>query len=214
MKTLKQDWLIWLMLIVPFIFIAVYWNEFPDQIPTHFGMDGKPNGFSGKGQGLFMMSGINVVMYFVFLIIPKIDPSRANYALFSDKYRIIRIILHVFFTFTFFLSALYALGWKFNISLFILYGVLVLFLFLGNYIGNVRHNYFIGVRTPWTLANEDVWTNTHRFTAKLWVFSTLAMMIALPFIPSPEIVFGIFIALISIVPIVYSFLQFRKIKNS
>jgi uncharacterized membrane protein len=213
MKTLKQDWLIWLIIIVPFVFIAIYWDKFPDQIPTHFGMDGKPNGYSEKGQGLFLMSGINVLMYLLFLVLPKIDPSRANYALFSDKYRIIRLLLHIFLTFSFFLSALYALGWDFDISLFVLYGLLVLFLLLGNYIGTVRHNYFVGVRTPWTLSNEMVWTKTHRLTAKLWVFTSLITMAALPFVSDKDVFFGIYLAVITVIPIVYSYLLFRKIKG-
>jgi uncharacterized membrane protein len=213
METLKKDWIIWIMMIAPFVFIAIYWDKFPEQIPVHFGMDGEPNGYSSKATGLFMLSGINVIMYFVFLVMPKIDPSRANYPLFSDKYRIIRLILHAFFTFVFFLTALYSLGWKFDISIFILYGVLVLFLLLGNYMGNVRHNYFIGVRTPWTLANEEVWTKTHRLTAKIWVYSSLFMMIILPFVPAPDLIFAPFIGVIAIIPIVYSYIIFRKIKQ-
>ena len=78
--------------------------------------------------------------------------------------------------------------------------------------GNVRHNYFIGVRTPWTLSNETVWTNTHRFTAKLWVSGSLVIMIVLPFLPK-EIcgtVFVIFVSTIALVPIVYSYLEHKK----
>lgn len=214
MKTLKKDWMIWIMLILPFVFIAIYWDQFPDQIPTHFGMNGEPDDYSSKELGLFLISGINVVLYFVFLIIPKIDPSRANYALFLDKYRIIRLILHLFFTFVFFSIAVYSLGVKFNTSLFVMYGVLLLFLLLGNYMGNVRHNYFIGVRTPWTLANEEVWTKTHRLTARIWVYSSLVMMVVLPFVSNPDWLFGPFIAVISIIPIMYSYIIFRKIKNT
>jgi uncharacterized membrane protein len=212
METLKKDWATWLMLILPFVFIAIYWNQFPDQVPTHFGMNGQPDDYSGKAFGLFLLPGINIAMYFMFIVLPKIDPSRKNYTLFSDKYRIIRLILHVFFTGMFFVTAFYSLGYKFNISLFMMYGMLLLFLLLGNYMGNVRHNYFIGVRTPWTLANEEVWTKTHRLTAKLWVFSAIIMMALLPLLP--EQAFIVFILIITLVPVVYSYVVFRKIKNA
>ena len=214
MKTLKSDWLMWLMLLLPFVFIAVYWDKFPDQIAIHFNMSGEPNGYGGKIEGLFLMPVINIGMYFLFIVLPKIDPRKANYALFADKYRIIRIVLHVFFTFSFFVNSFYALGYHFNMGLIVLYGVLGLFLVLGNYMGNVRPNFFVGVRTPWTLSNEEVWVKTHRLTAKVWVVGSLAMMIVLPFVPHLETMFLIFIAIICVVPIAYSYIIYKKIKTN
>lgn len=213
METLKKDWLIWLIILSPLAMIIGCWDLFPDRIPTHFGSDGLPDSYSGKGFGLLMLPGINVLMYFLFLVLPKIDPSGKNYKLFSDKYRTIRIILHVFFTITFFIIGFYSLGYNFNMSLIMLYLVLTLFLFLGNYLGNVRHNYFIGIRTPWTLSNEEVWIKTHRLTAKVWVFGTLITMVILPFVPDPELIFVPYLIIITIIPIVYSYLLFRKIKK-
>ena len=215
MKTLKNDWLIWIFLIIPFVFIAIYWNQFPDKIPTHFNFDGEPDDYSDKVQGLLLLPIINLLMYFIFILLPLIDPSRKNYGLFQDKFKIIRIVLHLFFAFVFFLMAIYALGYQFNMSLLIIYGVLILFLIIGNYLGNVRHNYFIGIRTPWTLANEDVWAKTHRLAAKIWVGATLITMVALPFFSSKigEFIFLAYMAAIVIVPIVYSYVLFKKIKK-
>lgn len=215
MKTLKNDWLIWIILIAPFLFIAIFWNQFPDKIPTHFNFNGEPDDYSDKLQGVLLMPGINILLYFLFLVLPVIDPSRKNYGLFQDKYKIIRIVLHLFFAFTFFLNAFYALGYQFNVSMMIIYGVLLLLLILGNYMGNIRHNYFIGIRTPWTLSNEEVWTKTHRFAAKIWVFASLITMLVIPFVPTQagEIVFISYLAVIAIVPIVYSYLEFKKINK-
>lgn len=213
MEKLKKDWLIAIMLVIPFVFIAMYWNKFPDRIPTHFNGDGVPDDYSSKGFGLFLLPLVNIAMYIMFIILPKIDPSRRNYGLFLDKYNVIRMVLHIFITFVFFLTSIYALGYHYNMTMLILYGVLILFLVLGNVMGNVRHNYFIGVRTPWTLANEEVWTKTHRMTSKLWVFSTLIMMIVLPLVPAPDIAFIAYAATISIIPIVYSYVIFRKIEK-
>jgi len=211
MKTLKKDGLIWIALLAPFVFIAIYWDQFPEQIPTHFGLDGKPDDYGGKAFGLLLLPLLNLGMYFFFLVIPKIDPSRAKFALFLDKFRIIRLILHLFFCFVFFLVAVYSLGVAFNLSTVLLYGMLVLFLLLGNYMGTVRHNYFVGVRTPWTLANETVWTKTHRLTGKLWVFSSLAMMVLLPFVSNPDYIFLPYLLLITIIPVAYSYIEFRKL---
>ncbi|MFL5764809.1 MAG: SdpI family protein [Bacteroidia bacterium] len=210
MKTLKKDWLIWLMLLIPFALITFTWNRLPDQIATHFDMEGKPNDYSGKFFGTFFLPLLNIAMYFLLLLLPKIDPRKKNYQLFDDKYRIIRLVLHSFMTFTFFVSILYALGYPVNIALLIVYGTLTLFLILGNYMGNVRPNFFVGVRTPWTLSNEQVWMKTHRFTGKLWVVSTILAMVIIPFIPSADIVFGIYLAVIIIAPIAYSYIEYKK----
>jgi len=213
MKTLKSDWLIWIIILVPYFFVAWFWDKFPDQVPTHFGLDGAPDDYSSKVTGLLLFPGINILMYFLFLVLPKIDPRKKNYALFADKYKTIRLVLHSFLSFTIMTTIFFSLGYQFNMNFMILYGVLVLFLILGNLMGNVRHNYFVGVRTPWTLANEEVWIKTHRLTAKVWVFGTLITMAILPFLPETETFFGIYIGVITVIPIVYSYFLFRKIND-
>ena len=212
MKTLKKDWLIWTIILVPYIFVAFFWSKFPDQVPTHFGFDGKPDDYKGKAFGLLFLPTLNICMYFFYLALPLIDPSKKNYGLFQDKFKIIRMVVHAFLTFVFFITAVYSLGYIFNISMLIYYGVLVLFLLMGNNIGNVRHNYFIGVRTPWTLANEEVWTRTHRMAAKLWVAASLIAMVVLPFVPqeATSFVFMGYVVLISLIPIIYSYIEFKK----
>lgn len=212
MKTLvKREGLAWLIILSPLVLIISRWNAFPELIPTHFGLDGQPDDYSGKAFGLLMLPAINVLLYLLLLVLPKIDPLKKNYALFAGRLRIIGLILHTFFTFIFFITAFYALGYQFNLSLVLLYGLLLMLLLLGNYMGNVRHNFFIGVRTPWTLSNEQVWIRTHRLTAKIWVFGSLLMMALLPFLPHPEYAFLPFALLISLVPVIYSYITFKKL---
>ena len=214
MKNLKKDWMIWIMLIVPFVFIAYCWNKLPDQIATHFDMEGNPNDYSSKAFGALFLPVLNIGMYFLFLALPLIDPKKANYALFSDKYKIVRIVLHSFFTFGFFVNTFYALGYQFNMSMLVMYGMLALFLILGNYMGNMRPNFFIGIRTPWTLSNEQVWMSTHRLAAKIWVIASLLMMVILPLLPNMEIAFMIYIATISIIPMAYSYVEYKKLEKN
>ena len=211
MKLLKRDGLAWLIILSPLAMIIGFWSRFPDRIPTHFGLDGKPDDYSGKALGLLMLPAINVLIYLLLLALPKIDPLKKNYLLFAGKLRIIGLILHAFFSFIFFITAFYSLGYQFNLSLLMLYGLLVFLLLLGNYMGNVRHNFFIGVRTPWTLSSEQVWVRTHRLTARIWVFGSLLMMALLPFLPQPEYALLPFLLIISLVPVIYSYIIFKKL---
>ncbi|HYG02722.1 MAG TPA: DUF1648 domain-containing protein [Chryseosolibacter sp.] len=176
---LRRDGLILMFLLMPFIIIFLKWNDFPDSIPIHFDVSGKPDKYSDKAFGLFLLPLMNIGLYLLLLAIPAIDPKKYNFEKFKDKYLIIRIGMHVFITFVFALIAAHSLGYQFDFSMLLLYGVLMLLVLLGNYLRTVRPNFFIGIRTPWTLANEYVWTRTHRFTATLWVITTLVMMICL-----------------------------------
>lgn len=211
MKTLKNDWLIWTIILAPYILVAWFWKQFPEQIPTHFGMDGEPDDYSSKVVGLIIFPGINILMYFLFLVLPKIDPRRKNYELFPEKYRIIRMAIHSLMSYLLVVTIFYSLGYHFDMGTMVIYGILILFLILGNLMGNIRNNFFVGIRTPWTLASEEVWTKTHRFAAKLWVVATLLTMILIAFLPNVEIVFGVYLGTITIVPIVYSYLEYKKL---
>lgn len=214
MKTLKNDWLIWTIILAPYILVALFWEKFPAQVPTHFGLDGSPDDYSSKFVGLVVFPGINIAMYFLFLVLPKIDPRRKNYVLFPEIYRTIRMAIHSFLSYMLVVTIFYSLGYKFDLGLMVLYGIMLLFLILGNLMGNIRNNFFVGVRTPWTLSSEEVWTKTHRFAARLWVGITLITMLVLPFLPHYEITFGIYLGIITIVPIVYSYIIYKKLEKN
>ena len=209
----KRDWLIFIILIAPFLALPFFWDMLPDQIPTHFNIHGRPDQYSDKTFGLLLLPGINILVYFVFLLAPYLDPRRKNYELFEDKLKIIRLVTHLFLAYIFALIILFSLGHAFDLTMATLYGMIALFLVLGNYMGNVRPNNFIGVRTPWTLGDEEVWKLTHRFTAKLWVISSVMMMVILPFVKGQIFWIIAFTLVISIVPITYSYIVYQNLRK-
>ncbi len=213
MKNLKNEWPLWLIILFPYLFVLYFWNDFPKQIPTHFDVNGVPDAYGSKLTGLILLPGINVLMYVLFRVIPLIDPAKKNYALFQDKFLIIRTLLHVFLSFIFLVVIFYSLGYLINTTTIITYAVTGLLLILGNYLGTIRHNYFIGIRTPWTLANEEVWAKTHRFAAKIWVLASVLMMLVMVFISGKALViaYGVYIGVLVLLPLIYSYLSFKKI---
>ena len=211
-KFIISDWLILATLIVPFLVLAFTWNMFPEEVPIHFDMDGNPDRYARKVFGLLIFPGLNILLYLFLILVPRIDPKRKNYELFEDKYRIIRLIIHLFIAFVFFVIAAYTLGYTVDITRMVMYGVIVILLVFGNYMGNIRMNYFVGIRTPWTLASEMVWRKTHRFTARLWVSACMAMLIGLPFIPGGYIIaLLVFVGVITVIPIVYPYIVYRSL---
>lgn len=215
MKTLKLDWLILLLIAIPIIFIGINWNQFPEQIPTHFNLQGIPDDYSSKVFGLILLPGINIALYFLFIYLPKIAPSKNKYTNFLVKLRVFRTVLHAFVSFMVVITCLYTLGYNFNMSVIVMYAVATLFLIMGNYLGNIRHNYFIGIRTPWTLADESVWTKTHRMAAKVWVIASIIAIIVMVFLNEElmRIFFTVYVALIVLIPVMFSFIEFKKLKK-
>jgi uncharacterized membrane protein len=214
MKTLKNDWLIGLIILSPFVLIAMKWNLFPEQVPMHWNFHGEIDRYGSKITGLLLLPGINILLYVLFLVLPILDPQRKNYALFADKFKIIRMMIHLLMTCMTFIVCLVSLGYQLNVGMLVQIGVVCLMLVFGNFMGNIRQNYFIGIRTPWTLANEQVWTVTHRFAGKLWVAASLLMLPLCIFSKGNfDVLFISYLAVIVIIPIVYSFIKFKQISS-
>ncbi len=213
-KLILRDWLMLIIIIAPLPFIGFAWNSFPEEVPVHFNLSGEPDRYEHKSIGLFILPALNFILYLFLHVLPMIRPKNNDFLLLEDRYRSIRMIAHVLLTFVFFLFAIFSLGYSFDLTLVLTYGLLLMLLLIGNYMSNIRLNYFVGIRTPWTLSNEIIWKKTHRFTAKLWVFSSLGMMMILPFIPGVLIGFIAFVLIISIIPIVYSYVMFRNLSKA
>lgn len=208
---IKKEIINILIIILPFIFIAVKWNDFPDRIPMHWNIKGEIDNYGSKAFGLLALPCMNILMFLLFIFLPKIDPKKNNYLLFEDKWKVIRTVIHLFILVMFFVISFVSLGYKLPVDKIVMISVILLMLLFGNYMGNIRPNYFIGIKTPWTLANENVWRLTHRLAGKIWVIASIIMIAIVLFLPleSPWLFF-VYIAIISLVPIVYSYIKFKE----
>jgi len=138
-------------------------------MPNHWGSNGEINGYGSKIAGAFTPPLINLGMYIMFLVLPHIDPKGKNYAKFDSTYQYLKYLLIVLFLGMEVYTLLLATGAIVNRPIFMGIMISLLFILLGNVMGRVKYNYFIGFRVPWTLANEEVWRKTHRLAAQLLV---------------------------------------------
>ncbi len=213
-KYLKES-ILWALIALPYVYLATIWNKLPEQVPTHFNMNGVANDWSSITSLLFIPGALGIGIYFLMLIIPAIDPKKKIQQM-GDKYYTLRFMLTIFISLlaTYLLYISYTGSLKNPNVLFALIGAL--FAMLGNYFQTIRPNYFIGIRTPWTLKNEQVWKKTHRLGGRLWIVGGILMAILAFFISDNllySIVFGAIIFLIVIVPIVFSYTEFQKEKS-
>jgi uncharacterized membrane protein len=211
-KYLKES-LLWAFIALPYVYLATIWNQLPEQVPTHFNIEGVADDWSSKRTLLFIPGAIGIGIYLLMLVIPTLDPKKRIQQM-GDKYYSIRFILTLFVsiiaTCILYTSKTGSLN---PILLFaLLGGVLAM---LGNYLQTVRPNYFIGIRTPWTLESEQVWKKTHRLGGQLFTAGGVLIAI-LSFCITKHMFFilsGIILFLMVIVPVIFSYTEFQKEKN-
>ena len=208
---LKSDWPVWLLLLVSFVAGITAYPLLPDQVPIHWNLQGEADGFGSRWLGAFGLPLVNLGLYIFLRVLPLVDPRRENYTYFIRFYS--RFILVFMAAMTiFYLAALWAgLGKTMDIGWTVLGTIAVLFIFMGNSMGKVRPNYFVGIRTPWTLANERVWQKTHRWSGRLFVITGVLPLLAMLFSREAAMYALIGAALISAAgSVIYSYIVFRQ----
>ena len=187
------------------------WNQLPDPMASHWGVDDQVNGTMSKFWGVFLMPVITIVMLLMFLVIPSIDPLKANIAQFREYFNTFIALIVGFMVYIYGLTLVWNLGnTSFRMSAAMLPALGLLFVFAGTMIGKAKRNYFIGIRTPWTLSSDKVWDETHRVGGKLFIASGLLALLGALF-PNFAIWF-IMVPLLgtSLFTVVYSYYLFQR----
>ena len=211
MNKFLKELILWIFIAIPFIYLSVIWKNLPALVPTHFDLAGNPNDWSNKSSLPYMIGGLGIGNYLLMLLIPYFDPKN-KMAQMGEKYYSIRLLMTIFMSALSFYLLYVSNNGVINPNLLIaLIGAF--FVVLGNYLQSVKPNYFIGIRTPWTLENEETWKKTHRLGGRLFLIGGL-LTIFIAFISKNNtllaISFGLIIALISLVTIVFSYIEFKK----
>lgn len=190
--------------------VAVYFF-LPDRIPMSWGWDGEVTQYWGKS-GIFLVPGLAILTVVGMRLLPLIDPKKKNYPSFQKAYLNISVFL-LSFLIAIQIIIIHNSFIPQSIRVDLLVPVLAGFLitFIGNLFPQLRNNFFLGIRTPWTLSDETVWKKTHRIGGRLWFFGGILMALSV-FLPMPVnyIVFFSILAVICIIPVVYSFLAYRR----
>ena len=161
--------------ILPIIIGIFLWNSLPDVMATHFGADNEGNGFSSKAFAVIGIPILLLAVEWIGALVTAHDPMKQNISpkMFSIMLWIVPVI-SIVATATMYS---YNLGYKMNITFFAELVMGLSFVVLGNYLPKARQNYTIGIKTPWTLSNEDIWNRTHRFAGYLWVVGGITIVV-------------------------------------
>jgi uncharacterized membrane protein len=214
-QTLRSDWPVFLILTLGFAFGLWALPRLPEQVPVHWGISGEPDRFGPAWEGALLAPLIATGVYLLMLFLPVIDPRRRNYQRFAGFYRLLRLAVPALLVLIQLNAVSQALGYPGSPVRMIRIAGPIFFLLIGNHLGQIRSNYFVGIRTPWTLASERVWIKTHRAAARLWVACSLLALASalLPTIPGTILFVGL-IGIMCFVPVIHSYLLFRREKAS
>lgn len=182
----------------------------PERMPSHWNFQGQIDGYMNKPLGVWLFTILLAGMWVLFGVLPQWDPKKDKYRLFEKEWRIIQAGIMGFFVYLQMAVFYVVLNPGTELLPIMFVGLGGLFVLIGNYLSKVRQNYFIGIKVPWTLNDEDNWNKTHRYASWCFVLAGVATLAeALFFWYAPAVIFGS-IMLAAGLPIVYSFLLYKK----
>jgi uncharacterized membrane protein len=198
------------LIFLSFLIGFYFYPQMPQNMISHCNAQGIPDGYMSKTWGLFMMPIILLAMVILFFLIPKIDPLKANVEKFRKYYDNFIVIISLFFFYIYLLTILWNLGLKFDMNRVLPPAMGILFYFCGVLVERAKRNYFIGIRTPWTLASDTVWDKTHKLGGKMFKIAGIITFLGIFF---PKYVFVLLFA--TLLPFVlfifiYSYLEYKK----
>lgn len=193
-----------IIILLPMVVGMLLWDKLPETMAMHFGADNDPNGFNSKAFVVFAIPSMLLALQLFCAFITSKDPRLQN---ISDKiYRLVLWIVPFISLFAMSITYLHNMNVALDISRYAGLFVGILFVIVGNFLPKARQNYTIGIKLPWTLANEENWNKTHRLAGTVWVIDGILLIITTFLnIPKPDyVLFGI-LMLAGIIPGIYSF---------
>lgn len=217
MKQKKWNGYSWIMVLLSLVavgFALFNYNKLPDQLPIHFGVNGEADDHWSKAAVIAFTGGLGLLLPVLFSITRRVDPKWQNYPRFETAAGIIRLGISAVINGILVFTVCYGLGYDVQIGSVVMALLGILFMVIGNYMPQLKDNYFIGIKTPWTLSNPEVWRRTHRFSGRAWVVAGLLMLIG-AFLTGAAMITLLFaaIALSVVLPFFYSLFISRQLRG-
>lgn len=208
----KTNIIIIIVILISFAIGIYFYSQFPDRIASHWNIKGEVDSYMSKFWGLFLMPIILLGLWLLFLLIPRIDPLKKNIEKFRKYFDVFIVLITLFLFYIYLLAIAWNTGMRFDMGRAVVPAMGILFYYIGVLLKHAKRNWFIGIRTPWTLSSDKVWEKTHEIAGK---FFKIAGVIAVLGIFFPQWVFLIVVAPILLFVIyifIYSYFLYQKEK--
>jgi uncharacterized membrane protein len=201
------------LVMVAFVITIYFYPQMPEKMAMHWNAKGQVDGYTNKNSGIFlmpfMMAGIAILLYFI----PCLDPRRRNIERFRPYYEGFIVVLSVFLLAVQYQVILWNLGIKLSPNIFMPVAVGLLFFYIGFLCEKAKSNWFIGIRTPWTLSSDRVWEKTHRLGGILFKITGIIAITGI-FFQKYAFLFVIVSAFaLTAITIIYSFVIYKQEKT-
>lgn len=199
-----------LLVLATFVAGVLVYPAMPERMPSHWNAAGEVNGEISRPYGVFLFPCVLLVLYALFFAIPRIDPLRANIQQFRKAYNVFFLFFMVFMIVLYVHTLLWSSGIRLNTNILVGPGIAVV-MFLTAYLCRfAKRNYFVGIRTPWTLNSDSVWEKTHRLGSKLFAVAGIVILIGALF-PRYMMWFIILpIGVVALFLVVYSYVEYER----
>jgi uncharacterized membrane protein len=182
-------------------------------LATHWNAAGEVDGYGSTFMGLYFLPILTMGISLLLVFLPGIDPMKANIETFRSDYNRFILVFAGFMYYIYSLSLAWNLGWHFSMNAAIAPAFGLFFVLTGMMVRKAKRNFFIGIRTPWTLANDVVWDKTHQLGGKLFIGAGL-LTAATVFYPSISMtVLMVTVIGAAVISLVYSYVEFKRIEN-
>jgi len=198
--------------LISFGLCAFYYGRMPAQMPIHWDAAGHANGYAPRLWGVFLWPAMVTGLWLLLLLLPVVSPKGFRIDQFMGTYNLIVTAIIALMLFTSALAYAAAAGSSLPIPNLVIGAIGLLFVVIGNYMGKFRKNFFIGVRTPWTLASDEVWARTHRLAGWIFIAGGLALVVQ-GFTGVNQAVLLAVVGIVTIVPIAYSFFEYKRVEG-
>lgn len=213
MKKNKYEILLIIGMLISILGTVIIYTKLPNQVPTHWNIKGDIDNYSSK-RFVYFTGLLPCILYGLMKFIPKIDPRKDSYKKHQNAYNITIFAIIIFLILVHWMTIGYSLGYQLDMVKYIKISLGILFIVMGNYMPQIRFNYFFGIRTPWTLSSETVWRKTHKIGGYLYFL--IGIIFILSSFINNSIAFYIVISsiiLLSLGLTLYSYLLYRNEKD-
>lgn len=209
-KNIKTLLLTSVVVLLPMLAGVILWDKLPDSVPIHFGPNGEPDDYAGRGVAVFVMPLVLLAFHWLCTLTTAADPKNKN----IDK-KALGLVLWICPMISLLVNGvIYTTALGIAINILMIFGLFFgcLFVVIGNYLPKCRQSYTLGIKLPWTLSDEDNWNRTHRFAGRLWIVGGLLTIVTAFLDDAFIFVFFGLVLLMVIIPTIYSYRLYKKSK--
>ncbi len=198
------------IIILSFVIGAYFYPQMPDKVASHWNVQGEVDGYMSKFWGLFLMPIVSIGLLLLFILIPKIDPLKENIEKFRKYFDDFMVLMIIFLFYIYVLTLAWNIGLRFDMGQAIIPAMGLLFYYVGTLLTNTKRNWFIGIRTPWTLSSDKVWEETHRVGGKLFKLAGIITILGLFFLNWLLWFVVVPVILFALCTFIYSYFVYQK----